>query len=148
MRRQAVHMEIAKTDSYLMLKLEHGEDVIGSVEEAVKGERSTLLLVVGLGMISGFELGYFDRGTYLRKSFSEPHELLALQGSVAVEGDPRIHIHATVADTEHRAFGGHLMKGKAWMSNEIGMVRLQGVTSRRVFDSGKKVGVLHISGPR
>jgi hypothetical protein len=39
------------------------------------------------------------------------------------------------------------MKGKAWMSNEIGMVRLEGVVSRRVFDSKKKVGVLHISGP-
>jgi predicted DNA-binding protein with PD1-like motif len=138
-------MEIAKTDSYLMLKLEHGEDVIGSVQEAVKGEQSTLLLIVGLGMISDFELGYFDRGNYLKESFHEPHELLALQGSVAVEGDPRIHIHATVADTEHRVFGGHLMKGKVWMSNEIGLVRLKGVASRRVFDSEKKVGVLHIS---
>ncbi len=148
MSGQAVHLEIAKTDSYMMLKLEHGEDVIGSVEEAVKGERSTLLVIAGLGMMSDFELGYFDRGNYIRKFFHEPHELLALQGSVAVEGDPRIHIHATVGDTEHRAFGGHLMKGKVWMSNEIGMVRLQGVTSHRAFDSSKKVGVLHISGPR
>jgi hypothetical protein len=147
MSGQAVSMQIAKTDSYLMMKLEHGEDVIGSVQEAVKEERSTLLLVTGLGMISDFELGYFDRGNYLRKSFDEPHELLALQGSVATEGDPRIHIHATVADTEHRAFGGHLMKGKAWMSNEIGMVRMEGVTSRRTFDPEKKVSVLHISGP-
>lgn len=140
-------MEIAKTDSYLMLRLEHGEDVIGSIEEAVNEERSTLLLVTGLGMISDFELGYFDRGKYLRKSFHDPHELLALQGSVAVKGDPRIHIHATVADKEHRAFGGHLMKGKVWMSNEIGLVRLEGVDSRRIFDPKKKVGVLHISGP-
>ena len=147
MSGQAVSMQIAKTVSYLMMKLEHGEDVIGSVQEAVKEERSTLLLVTGLGMISDFELGYFDRGNYLRKSFDEPHELLALQGSVATEGDPRIHIHATVADTEHRAFGGHLMKGKAWMSNEIGMVRMEGVTSRRTFDPEKKVSVLHISGP-
>jgi predicted DNA-binding protein with PD1-like motif len=147
MSGQVVHMEIAETDSYLMLKLEHGEDIIGSIQEAVKGERSTLLLVTGLGMISDFELGFFDRGNYLRRSFNEPHELLALQGSVATEGDPRIHIHATVADTEHRAFGGHLMKGKVWMSNEIGMARLKGVVARRVFDSEKKVGVLHISAP-
>ena len=140
-------MEIAKTNSYLMLKLEHGEDVIGSIEEAVKDERSTLLVVTGLGMMSDLEIGYFDRGKYLRKSFHEPHELLALQGSVAVKGDSRIHIHATVADKEHRAFGGHLMKGKVWMSNEIGLVRLEGVDSRRIFDPKKKVGVLHISGP-
>ena len=140
-------MEIAKNDSYVLLKLEHGEDLIGSIEQASREEQSTLMVVSGLGMICDFELGYFDRGNYIRKPIQEPHELLALQGSVAVDGDPRIHIHATVADSEHRALGGHLMRGKVWMSNEICMVRLKGVTSTRTFDSEKKVGVLHIFGP-
>ncbi|MCJ7463961.1 MAG: DUF296 domain-containing protein, partial [Thermoplasmata archaeon] len=98
----------------------------------------------GLGMIHDFELGYFDKGRYLKKAFSEPHELLALQGSVASEGEPRIHIHATVADAKHNAFGGHLMRGKVWMSNEIGLLLLDGGFSKRVMDPNKKVGILHI----
>ena len=103
-----------------------------------------MLVVSGLGMISEFELGYFDRGNYLKKRCDEPHELLSMQGTVATQGDPRIHIHVTVASREHDAFGGHLMRGRAWMSNEIGLIRLDRLTSSRTLDPEKKVGILHI----
>ena len=128
----------------MFIRLEHGEDILESIKQSVEKEASTLLVVTGLGMISEFELGYFDRGNYLSKSYDEPHEVLALQGSVATEGDPRIHIHATVANKDHEAFGGHLMRGKAWMSNEIGLVRVDGLKSTRSFDPEKKVGVMHL----
>ncbi|OGS42154.1 MAG: hypothetical protein A3K67_01180 [Euryarchaeota archaeon RBG_16_62_10] len=138
-------MEVAKRDMFVMMRLDHGDDILSSVAEVVKRESSTLLVVTGLGMISDFELGYFDRGNYIKRAFDEPHELLALQGSVANEGEPRIHIHATVANMRHEAFGGHLMRGKAWMSNEIGLLKLKGITSRRVLDPEKKLGILHIA---
>jgi len=89
-------------------------------------------------------LGYFDRGSYLRKAFDEPHELLSLQGTISSEGDNRIHIHASVADKQHRSFGGHLMRGKVWMSNEISLLMLDGVRSRRAVDPELKVGVLRL----
>jgi predicted DNA-binding protein with PD1-like motif len=128
----------------MLLRLNHDEDILASIEKAVERERYTLLITTGLGMIHDFELGYFDEGKYLTKSFRSPHELLSLQGTIASEGMPRVHIHATVADTKHWAFGGHLMRGKAWMSNEIGLVRLEGGFSKREVDPKKKVGVLHI----
>jgi hypothetical protein len=137
-------MEISRKGAVLMLRLDQDEDILGSIQEAVKNERYTLLVTTGLGMIHDFELGYFDSGKYLSKAFSEPHELLALQGSVASEGEPRIHVHATVADKGHHAFGGHLIRGKVWMSNEIGLVRLDGGFSKRTLDPKKKVAVLHI----
>jgi predicted DNA-binding protein with PD1-like motif len=137
-------MEIAREGPHVFIRLEHGEDILESIRQAVQEETSTLLVVTGLGMISEFELGYFDLGNYLRKSYGDPHEVLALQGSVSTEGEPRIHIHATVANKNHEAFGGHLMRGKAWMSNEIGLVRLEGQSSIRSFDPDKKVGVLHL----
>jgi len=139
-----IRMEISRKGAVLMLRLDQDEDILGSIQEAVKNERYTLLVTTGLGMIHEFELGYFDKGEYLKKAFSEPHELLALQGSVASEGEPRIHIHATVADAKHKAFGGHLMRGKVWMSNEIGLLLLDGGFSKRVMDPDKKVGILHI----
>ena len=139
-------MEIARTSVAIMLRLEHGEDILESIAHVTRDERSTLLVSTGLGMISDFELGYFDRGTYIKKPFSEPHELLALQGTISSSGEPRIHIHATVADSEHRVFGGHLMKGKVWMSNEIGLVKLERVFSTRKMDPEKKVGILHVEG--
>jgi predicted DNA-binding protein with PD1-like motif len=127
-----------------MLRLDHGEDILESIKSSIKEERSTLIVVTGLGMISDFDLGFFERGNYLKRTYAEPHELLALQGSISTEGDPRIHIHATVANKEHEAFGGHLMRGKVWMSNEIGLVRLERVISIRSMDPEKKVGILHL----
>lgn len=137
-------MEVARKDQFIMLRLDHGEDILESIKNTIKEERSTLLVVTGLGMISDFEIGFFDNGNYLKKSFPDPHELLALQGSISTEGDPRIHIHATVANMYHEAFGGHLMRGKAWMSNEIGLVRLERLISVRSMDPDKKVGILHL----
>lgn len=137
-------MQVARSGSIMMIRLENGEDILKSIGEAVKDEPSTMLIISGLGMLHEFELGYFDRGTYITKRFAEPHELLALQGSVASRGEPRLHIHATVADKDHNAFGGHLMKGRAWMSNEIGLVRLEGHSSERLLDETLRVGVLQI----
>ncbi len=138
-------METARSDKFMVLRLDHGEDILGSISKAVASELSTMLIVAGLGMISDFELGYFDRGKYITKAFKEPHELLALQGSIASKGEPRVHIHATVANAEHEVFGGHLMRGKAWMSNEIGIIWLERVHSERTYDAEKKVGILHLS---
>lgn len=140
-------MEVARTDDYIMMRLNHGENILESIEEIVAGEKSTLLIVAGIGMITDFELGYFDREKreYIRRSFNEPHELTMLQGSVASEGTPRMHIHAVVADRDHHTSGGHLLKGWAWMSNEIGFLRLKGVSSKRWLEKDKGVAVLHVS---
>jgi predicted DNA-binding protein with PD1-like motif len=137
-------MEIARKDQFILMRLDHGEDILESIKGSMKEERSTMLIVTGLGMIFDFELGYFDQGNYISKSYAEPQELLALQGTISTEGEPRIHIHATVANKNHEAFGGHLMRGKVWMSNEIGLLRLERVISVRSMDPAKKAGILHI----
>ncbi len=136
-------MEVVRDGPFVMLRLENGEDILESVMRAAEDERSTMAVTTGLGMIADFEIGFFDRGTYAKKSFDTPHELLCLQGSVSSEGDNRVHIHATVADKEHKAFGGHLLRGKVWMSNEILLTRLGGARSKRSLDPELKVGVLH-----
>ena len=140
-------MEIARTGDYVLLKLDHGENILESIEEVIAEEKTTLMVVMGIGMITDFVLGYFDREKreYVTRSFDEPHELAMMQGSVAREGSPRMHIHTVVADKEHRTAGGHLLKGFAWMSNEIGLTRLKGIDTRRWMDKGKGVSVLHVS---
>ncbi|MDH3364545.1 MAG: DUF296 domain-containing protein [Thermoplasmata archaeon] len=137
-------MQTARKGNVTILRLEHGEDILESVLLGAGNEGSTTVLTAGLGMISDFELGYFDSGKYITKSFTEAHELLSMQGSVAVDGDPRLHVHVTVADKSHAAYGGHLLRGKVWMSNEICLLRIEGLGSSRQFDPVKKVGVLQL----
>jgi predicted DNA-binding protein with PD1-like motif len=54
-------------------------------------------------------------------------------------------VHVTVADKSHKAYGGHLLQGKAWMSNEIFMTCVHGLRSVRELDPVKRVGILHLS---
>ncbi len=137
-------MQVARNRDSLVLRLDHGDDILDSIGQSVEAERSTMSIVAGLGMISEFELGYFDEGKYIKAYFEEAHELLSVQGSVASEGNPRIHVHATVANRSHKAYGGHLLRGKAWMSNEIFMIRIDGLHSVREVDPEKRVGILRL----
>lgn len=127
-----------------ILRLDNGEDIIESILKSVRDSRSTMMVCAGLGMITDFELGYFDNGNYISKSYPEPHELLSIQGVISGYGEHRVHIHVSVADREHRMFGGHLLRGKVWMTNEIGILRLDGVRSTREYDEEKKVATLNL----
>ena len=137
-------MQIATRGNTTILRLDHGEDVLESILKGVDDSNSTMMLTAGLGMISDFEIGYFDNGRYITKSFAEAHELLSMQGSVATEGDPKLHVHVAVANKSHEAFGGHLLRGKVWMSNEICLLKIEGLGSSRQIDEVKKVGLLRL----
>ena len=137
-------MQIATRGNTTILRLDHGEDVLESILKGVDDSNSTMMLTAGLGMISDFEIGYFDNGRYITKSFAEAHELLSMQGSVATEGDPKLHVHVAVANKSHEAFGGHLLRGKVWMSNEICLLKIEGLGSSRQIDEVKKVGMLRL----
>ena len=138
-------MQQGRSGQVHVLRLDDGEDIIDSILKSARDSRSTMLICTGLGMITDFELGYFDKGEYISKSYSEPHELLSIQGVISGYGEHRVHIHVSVADREHRMFGGHLLRGKAWMANEIGILRLDGVRSTREIDPEKNVAMLNLS---
>ncbi len=137
-------MQQSRSGQMHILRLDDGEDIVESILKSARDSRSTMLICTGLGMITDFELGYFEKGEYITRACPEPHELLSIQGVISGYGEHRVHIHVSVADREHRAFGGHLLRGKAWMSNEIGILRLDGVRSTREFDAEKKVAVLNL----
>ncbi len=138
-------MQQGRSGPVHILRLDDGEDIIDSILKSARDSRSTMLICTGLGMITDFELGYFEKGEYISKSYSEPHELLSIQGVISGYGEHRVHIHVSVADREHRMFGGHLLRGKVWMANEIGILRLDGVRSTREIDPEKKVAMLNLS---
>jgi len=137
-------MQQSRSGQVHILRLDDGEDILESILKSARDSRSTMLICTGLGMITDFELGYFEKGAYVRRSFTEPHELLSLQGAISGYGEHRVHVHAAVADKEHRMFGGHLLGGKVWISNEIGILRLDGVRSTRDISPETKVSLLNL----
>lgn len=138
-------MEMRKDGNHVLLRLDHGEEVIPSIEVAVKDMTGTFMIAAALGMMHELEIGYFDRGKYITKEIEEPVELLTMSGSISSEGENRVHIHASLAMKNHESIGGHLISGKVWMSEEILLVHLPEIESQREIDPEKRVGILRLN---
>ncbi len=131
-------MEVVESKGVVVVRLHDGEDFVPTLVQAL--ERVNLhhgVVVTGVGMLRDFELGYFDRPakTYRKRTFEVPHELLSLNGTVALaEPDAKVmpHLHASLAGPDHAVVGGHLFKATACVLNEVSILRMGKAMQRRL----------------
>lgn len=67
--------------------------------------------IQGLGAALEVTLGYYNLTSkaYQWRDFKGPFELTSLQGNAVTAADgPALHLHATLADRQYVAFGGHV----------------------------------------
>ncbi len=124
-------MQSAEEGPIVMVKLSDGEDVLASLEAAAhthKLENGAVLW--GIGMLKDFEIGFFGSEGYERKTIPNPHELI--HGSIAMNADPRFHLHVAVGQRDHSVVGGHLFRAKACVVNEICLERFGRIRLRRL----------------
>ncbi|MFX1481405.1 MAG: PPC domain-containing DNA-binding protein, partial [Promethearchaeota archaeon] len=65
------------------------------------------------GALKKFTLGYFDFPSkeYLRKQFDMYVELVSCMGNISfIEGEPIVHLHATLGTKDYTLLGGHLFQ--------------------------------------
>ena len=127
-------MESKQDGNTLIVKLSDGDDLFPSLEAAAREHRIESGSVLwGIGMLRDFEIGFFGPKGYDKTVFSERHELLALHGSIAMRGDPKLHLHAALGRPDHMAIGGHLFRARTAVVNEIQIARFEGIRfSRRL----------------
>ncbi|HZY91246.1 MAG TPA: PPC domain-containing DNA-binding protein [Thermoplasmata archaeon] len=116
-----------------MLRLNDGDDLFGQLGEfaTTAGVRAAAVLS-GIGMLRRAVVGYWNGKEYEWNELSEPMELIALHGSIAVvEGAPSIHLHVGLADREHRLRGGHLQKATVGVLAEVYVETFPGRTFGR-----------------
>lgn len=116
-----------------MLRLDQGEDLFSAIAEFATAESVRAGVVVsGIGMLRRAALGYWNGREYSPRNLDEPHELVALHGSIAVtDGAPSIHLHAVLADSHHSATAGHLMQGTVGVLAEVYIETFPGRTFGR-----------------
>lgn len=127
-------MKTGIDDGKVVLKLEQGEDFLSTLVKGLEGLGVTSGVVLGgIGALKHFELGWFDPDTreYVRRQYEGSYELLSLQGTVTLESQPQVHVHASVANEKHEVVGGHLFAGTVAVLAEVSVLRLEGLRLTR-----------------
>ncbi len=103
------------------------------------------MVVCGLGQLKQFTLGYFkEKGNYTPQEYEKPHELLSLDGIISREkGEYSFHLHAVLGNENKEAIGGHLIKGKVQVTNEIALIKT-GVRVQRRLDEDTGLQALYL----
>ncbi len=136
----------------LAIRLHDGDDFVPSLMAALDGAGVRYgAIVAGIGMLRDFEVGWLETRTheYRKGTFAVPHELLSLNGSVAVTDDAEArvmpHMHASLAGPDHSVVGGHLFKATTNVLNEVFVQRLDGPLRRRLNPA---TGIFELTVPK
>ncbi len=126
-------MQRVHEGSRWMLRLADGDDLFGTLSEFARteGVRAGVILS-GVGMLRSSEVGYWNGREYEWKELAEPHELVALHGSIAVvDGAPSLHLHVGLSGRDHRLVGGHLRRATIGVLGEVYVETFPGRTFGR-----------------
>lgn len=139
-------MQSAQEKAHIVVKLDNGEDVFNSLEIVIeKYGIDSALILSGIGMLQDFEIGYYNGKNYIIERFVDPMELLSMHGSIARGKENRIHIHVSLANSEHKVFGGHLLTAKVCVLNEIVILQMNSIDLTRKLNPKSGLMELEIS---
>ena len=94
-----------------VIVLEKGELLIDSLSKFAKENNVRGGFLSGVGGAQWAEIGFYhlEKKQYSWKKFDQLMEITSLNGNLAFkEGEPIWHIHATLADENMQAVGGHV----------------------------------------
>lgn len=103
----------SKIKRVIIGKVEPDEDLIYSVIKMINIHKIGSGLINCIGALKKFTLGYFDFPSkeYLRKEFDIFVELVSCMGNISFkEGEPIVHLHATLGTKDYTILGGHLFQ--------------------------------------
>ncbi len=126
-------MRFRKAGEAFIVRLETGERIIETLTALCSTEDIRAASVSGVGTCVRAELGSLDweSKTHRPRLIEEHCEIAALVGNVSrQDGRPVVHLHATLADAECRAFCGHLHEAVVQATAEIVIALLPGELRR------------------
>lgn len=115
---------LTKDRSHLFV-LDRGEKLIATLTPALELLKLRGGLINGLGALREVQLGYYElhRKDYIRKTFSDDHELISLNGNITLkDGKPFIHVHAALGNADFAVVGGHLFEAVVAVTVEVSVV--------------------------
>jgi predicted DNA-binding protein with PD1-like motif len=131
-------MEFKQFGANYLVRLQRGEEVVSALTDFVRAESIQAGSISGIGAVSDLSLGFFDPTSreYIREDLAGGYEVVNLAGNVSVlAGEEMLHLHATVADIDHRTRAGHLFQATVSVTLEVVVTRFDGRLERRLDES-------------
>jgi len=127
-------MKYAQFGDRYLIRLMKGEEIVEALAGFAQEKKIQAAAVSGIGAVRNIVLGYFDPDTrdYLREEFPESFELAGMNGNLSLlDGKPTLHLHAVLADRNHRARAGHLFSARVSVTVEVILVNFPGIVERK-----------------
>ncbi len=109
--------------------LDKGEELVSTLTAFAREHGIQGGALAAIGALEDPTLGFYDLAskTYDQRQFAGELELVALHGNISlVDGEPFVHVHATLGKPYHSLIGGHLFSGVVAVTAEVHV---------RVFDA-------------
>ena len=130
-------MKVFPSQNATLLVLNRGEKLHAKLQEFAREHELKGAWVQGLGGSGVMTLGYYNLAEreYEWREFSEPMEILSLQGNLAwVDGEPFWHIHGSFGDRDFTSIGGHVKEMTVGLTCELLVTPLDAPLTRRFDD--------------
>ncbi len=115
-------MRARKVDSRFFLRIDRGEEIVGTLTAFLDAERIAGGAISGIGAVEKATLQYYDIAAkqYYSRDFAEAMEIVSLLGNVSLkDGKPWPHLHVILSDTNFQCFGGHLASAIVGVTCEL-----------------------------
>jgi len=127
-------LDILLKSSDLVIVLEEGDEVIESIKKYAKEEEISGFFV-GIGAVRNPIIGYYDleKRQYIKAELNGSYEVISLLGTISYlpNGEPFIHAHIALGDSEHRVLGGHLFRAEVSVTLELIILRTEKITRQK-----------------
>lgn len=126
-------MQYKKFGNTYMLRIDVGEEILESLKAMCVKEGIRLAKVSAIGAADRAAIGVYDlaQQQYHREDLDGFMEIAGLAGSVTeMNGEPYIHLHATLADQRNVTHGGHVIEMQVGATCEMFVETMEGTVTR------------------
>ena len=132
-------MDYRKVEQGYVLRLDPGEEIVGSLTRRVEQEGIQLASVSARGAANDVTIGIFATGEkqYHAQRYQGDYEISALVGNVTrKEGEPYLHLHITIGNpVTGQVHAGHLSSATISATLELFLQVWDGQVGRKFSDT-------------
>ena len=127
-------MQFSKNQDQYYVTLDKDEYINESLLEISKSKNIQSGWINGIGAAENITLGAYPLKLrdYIKKKFEGEFELTSLMGNISTKnGNPFVHIHASISDEACNAYGGHLFSGTITATAELVILSSDSAVNRK-----------------